>query len=69
MEEEGNNSSFNDDIKDSIDILKEAQSKLDLGSRRCPNCGSIRYNTWADKQSSSAIGSCLTRLEALLSKR
>ena len=59
-------SDYADCIRDAIDAIKEAQSKLDLGSRRCPNCGSVRYNTWADKQSSNHLGGALTRLETLI---
>ena len=53
-------------LKDAAEAIKEAMSLLDLGSRRCPKCGSVRFNTFSDKQSSNALGAALTRLESIL---
>ena len=35
-------------LKDAAEAIKEAMSLLDLGSMRCPKCGSVRYNTFSD---------------------
>lgn len=53
-------------LKDAAEAIKEAMSLLDLGSMRCPKCGSVRYNTFSDKQSNNTLGAALTRLESIL---
>ena len=58
-----------DCLKDAVDAIKDAQSKLDLGYYRCSKCGSLRYNTWVDKLASNALSISLSNLEKLLPAR
>ena len=58
-----------DCLKDAVDAIKDAQSKLDLGYYRCSKCRSLRYNTSYYKIASNALSISLSNLEKLLPAR